>query len=381
MYLSKVIKVVLLLSLLALVVPAAIARGQTTGTATVRDSSPTLSDQIVIALSDLPAIGDFEVYEGWLVSDNGSEKHSLGILLLDDNGRVSHTYTHPDGVNLASKYDKFVVTVEPLPDLNPNPSDKVVASDRIPSAGIVHIRHLLFSGTGNPEYTSGPHAGLPKGITVGLWEQTNVALTHAGQASRSGALAEVKQHAESVINVIEGSSGAHYGDLDGNGTVEDAGDGFGVLNYAADARKYAELTVQAAPNDTAFSTFAPQVSESSDNAGAWAGLARDMALNALRSNSTGAAQTFITNAQILLGRALNGYDADRSGTIASGGEEGGAVQAHWGAQSMGRYDIGGVETPSTGDINYGLFAVIALVAGAVLFSGSGVLFLRKRTQS
>ena len=495
MYLSKVIKVILLLSLLALVVPAAIARGQTAGTAIIRDSSPTLSDQIVIELADLPALAADEVYEGWLVTDDGSEKLSLGILNVGAGGSVSQTYTSPLGVNLTSIYDKFVVTIEPVPDPDPGPSSLVAASDQILPGGMVHIRHLLYSWTGNPEYSSGIYSssgllirlneennsgqsgwaalsekgsdlevilwitsgtldtdlvhihsgqcgptlggvvhsltnfssgagtsttllpgvsldglltgdfainshstadasvyttcgniptstqGIPKGITVGLWEQTNVALIHAGLALDSSTLAGVKQHAEHVINAIEGSDGPNYGDLDGNGAVEDFGDGFGVLNYAVDARKHAEFTVQTVPGDTTFSTFEPQVSESSDNVGTWSGLARDMALDALNSGSTGAAQAFMANARTLLDRALNGYDTDRDGTVTLGGAEGGATQAQWGAQNMGRYDLGGAALPATGDINYTLFAVIALVAGAVLLSGGGLLFLRKRTQS
>lgn len=49
-------------------------------------------------------------------------------------------------------------------------------------------------------------------------------------ARARGSLAAVKRHAEHLTNLIEGKSGPHYGDIDGNGHVEDPGDGIGLLS-------------------------------------------------------------------------------------------------------------------------------------------------------
>ena len=77
MYFSRVLKVVLLLSLLALIFPLSSAQGQiSVGTAVIRDSSPGLSDMLVVELTNLPALSAEEVYEGWLVTDDGSERIS-----------------------------------------------------------------------------------------------------------------------------------------------------------------------------------------------------------------------------------------------------------------------------------------------------------------
>lgn len=48
-----------------------------------------------------------------------------------------------------------------------------------------------------------------------------------------GNLQTSKRHAEHLVNLIEGNNGDHYGDLDGDGSVEDPGDGTGLLNYLA----------------------------------------------------------------------------------------------------------------------------------------------------
>ena len=47
-------------------------------------------------------------------------------------------------------------------------------------------------------------------------------------------LATAKRHAEHIVSLIEGVSGEHYGDLDQDGTVEDPGDGTGLLSYLQD---------------------------------------------------------------------------------------------------------------------------------------------------
>ncbi len=377
MFLSKIPKVVFLLSLLALVLPLSVASGQVAGSAVIRDSSPGLSDQISVTLADVPPLGDAEAYEGWLVSDDGSEKLSVGILAVDANGVIDTSgdpYVNADGVNLTSIYDKFVITIEPVPDTDPGPSDRAAFSDQIPAAGMAHIRHLLYSWSGNPAYSSGAHEGTAKGIVPGLWEQTNTALTHANLSASSATLAAVHLHAAHVINIVEGSDGANFVADAGN-----PGDGFGVLNYAADARKHAGFIVAALPSDATFVQFEPQVSESSDNVADWAGQARDFAILSRNQTNVTVATAFIENSKSLLTRALNGNDADRDGSIALGGSEGGATQTQWAAQNMATYNPReGAALPATGDVSWTLFAIIALAAGAVLVTAGGLVLRRGR---
>lgn len=49
-------------------------------------------------------------------------------------------------------------------------------------------------------------------------------------------LATAKRHAEHLVNLIEGRTGADYGDLDKDGVVEDPGDGVGALTYLQQVR-------------------------------------------------------------------------------------------------------------------------------------------------
>ena len=99
----------------------------------------------------------------------------------------------------------------------------------------------------------------------------------------------------------------------------------------------------------------------------------------LNQTNVTVARAFIENSKSLLTRALNGHDADRDGSIALGGSEGGATQAQWGAQNMGTYNPReGAALPATGDVSWTLFAIIALAAGAVLVTAGGLVLRRGR---
>lgn len=48
-----------------------------------------------------------------------------------------------------------------------------------------------------------------------------------------------KRHAEHLVNLIEGTAGDNYGDVDEDGTVDDPGDGPGLLRYLQDLERVA----------------------------------------------------------------------------------------------------------------------------------------------
>jgi len=371
MYFSKVIKVGLSLSLLALLMPVSLANAEVRGEAVIRDSSPGLSDELSISLT-MPILGSGHTYEGWLVSDDGHTALSVGEFDQAADGSVSHTYISPDGTNLASAYSEFQV----------KESDNVLYSDKISDGGLSHIRNLLYSHSGNPDYTSGAHEGVAKGTSVGLKDQADAALLHAGKGVDSTTLSDVQTHAGHVINIIEGDDGANF--------VADAGsegDGHGLLNYAAAASTEAKAVAAGDSSDNTFAQYESAVSTSADNVATWATSARDAAISARSATTLDVASAFITNAQTLLTRTVSGYDTDRDGSIGAG--EGGASQAHLGAQSMASFEPTvvadvveveiHVEAPDTGDINYGLLAIISLVAGAALVTGGGFVFNRNRS--
>ena len=396
----KILPLLLVVGLLSILIPLTIALAQGGG-GTVRitdsdenDFSGTLSDKAWIELTGLPPLGSDQAYEGWFVSDDGSRKESTGILTPGGNGNVSTTFWFtkaedrtvvtgqdatgdditgvvsvkvPTGENLFANFDKFLLTIEPVPDTDPGPSGVVPLIHAIPEGGIAHIRHLIYSWQGNPEYKSGVHQGTPKGILVGLREQTWTALVHARLGLSSTDVAAVQQHAEHVVNIIEGSGGANFGDLDGDGTEQNPGDGFGVLGYAPDA-KHATFAASAAPDDAVIVANGRNVVASADEVAAWAGLARDQAMLAASNNDIEVAKLFLSNAEARLVSSLNS-----------------AKGAYMSAQAMGMYTLAAepevVAPPDTGDPAVPNVALAVLIAGAVLLLGAAYIYRRSRSSA
>lgn len=86
----------------------------------------------------------------------------------------------------------------------------------------------------------GPSNAVPVAAeSVAQAQQAGVdLLIHAVELSDSagrGNLQTIKRHAEHLVNLIEGESGENYGDLDGDGFLEDPGDGVGLVNYLQSA--------------------------------------------------------------------------------------------------------------------------------------------------
>jgi len=390
---SKAIRAFLVLAMLALFIPITLAYADhgLSGDVTVRDSvaSPGLSeanlgDSVVVHLTGLeePAAG--KVYNGWLVSDDGSRTLNLGTINLDANGDAHQTFiaSAPSGANLISVFSTFEVTVESKIGTASSPSSDVLLEHSVPAGAIAHIRHLLYSWKGNPEYTSGAYSGTTKGILVGLRQQSSDAVTNAKTGLTSiegGDLAGAKTQAKRVINIIEGSGGVNYSADAGYG-----GDGFGILNYAADA-SHASKAADAAPDDVSVGKYAPQVTNSAANVTTWAAAARDNAVRATNTNSTLVAKLYLTNVSNILGRSLNGYDANRDGTVEAIIGEGGASQAYVAAQNMAAFDPTTppeeAAPPKVGDSYVPMVPLYALVLGALLVLGGTYTYRRSRIQS
>ena len=98
------------------------------GTANYRDSAAS-SDSLAINLTGLTPPSAGRAYEGWLVNPAAGDKLSVGVLDLNSDGSVSHTYVDPDGTNLIAEYRTFAITVEPINDPDPATPGQVYWAD------------------------------------------------------------------------------------------------------------------------------------------------------------------------------------------------------------------------------------------------------------
>jgi hypothetical protein len=234
-------------------------------------------------------------------------------------GNILSDHSFYSGENLIDTYNKAVITVEPIPDNDPGPSTVVLAIHEILLPAMAHIRHLLTDW----KIPAG------SGILTNLKTQLALALLHSRLADNSTTLAGVRQHIEHVVNIIEGPTGANFGDLDGNGSAQNPGDGVGALVHAAD-RKHAGFASAAAADDTVIADHAAKVMEYGGNAETWAIQARDEALRALT-------QSNVLFAKLVLSGTIGLLDSALHGNANTG--EGGADQAYVEGQLMATYSL------------------------------------------
>jgi uncharacterized membrane protein YozB (DUF420 family) len=78
-------------------------------------------------------------------------------------------------------------------------------------------------------------------------------------AVRRGDIQAAKHAAEKAVNLIEGKTGTHFGDLDKDGAVDDPGKGLGLLNYLQ--------AVKSAAQDTGVSALAENDGSQFDGGG------------------------------------------------------------------------------------------------------------------
>jgi len=408
---AKVLVIFLITGLLALLSPAAIALadhgnvcpsglgGATFNQVCVFDSddtefSLTLSDEAVIYLKSVTPLPSNQAYEGWLVADSGPV--SIGILNVS-NGTIHQNFTL-SGANLFTDFHTVVISVEPVPDPDPAPSTVKPYVKTINAEALAHIRHLLYSWQGNPAYTAGPHAGTPKGIVVGLREQVALALLHANLAIDQDSLAGIQQHAEHVVNIIDGGAGQ---DLDGVGGAQNPGDkGPGVLGYADDTIKHGQF-ILAINRSGVSDEYIQQAVDSGQQTKIWAEQARERVMAAIGATELIVARAAVTNASIILDWALNGVStANRNPRRIIG--EGGAVQAYAASQDIGTYVLNTrpiteteqptstppptptAKPPETGDSSVPGLAFPGLILGLILLAIGGTVLYglsRRRTSA
>ena len=317
------------------------------GSAVFRDAGAA-SDSLVMDFSAVPALSAGSAYEGWLIDPNGV-KVSVGILGRSATSDIEETYVSPSGDNLVGTYNRFAISVEPVPDPDPETPGPIAYSDAIPLAAFAHIGHLLANWPPNPD---------GKGIAVGLREQMAVALVHAELAKSSSTLAAQQQHSQHVINIIGGSGGANY-----DASVGDPGDGQGVLNYAADLITHAGLAKGAAPDDESVGDGADDAIEAAEAAVVSAQRASDEALLVVTPGTS----------DFRIGIALSNQV-----TLAGAGVEN-AEAAYLASQDMALFEgTAGERPPEVGDALIPTVAMAALLAGLLLTGTGGLLLFRRR---
>lgn len=291
-----------------------------------------LSDQALVTLKNVTPPGSGKQYEVWLL--RGDEKRqSMGIVTITD-GQGSLNFNEPANGILLADFDSAVVTIEPAPDNNPLPEAAVLLRGQLPPQALMHIGHLLVAREDTPNNI---------GYAVGLRAQAEllqIASVAALDALQAGDLQQVKQSAEAIIALIEGSNGKDVGDLNGDGAVSNPGDGFGLLpngnnvGYIQGTLEHAGLAAGAPDATSNVKLHAAHVQIAARNVSEWVSSLRDLTLKIAQASDVNAAAADVRAAAALAKRILEGQDINGNEQVEPIPNEGGAQLAYLHAQFM-----------------------------------------------
>ena len=300
------------------------------------DSGETV-DQVQLTVKGLAQPAEGMHYETWLLGPE--TRRSMGMLEVDENGSGVLTFKDENGENLLATFASFEITLEPSPDPNRLPTGDAIYSSAVPPGPLGHIRHLLTA------FGRSPDGG---GLVINLLKHARQITTTAqamAVAVEDDDFDELKLQAEGLVNLIEGTGGDNFGDLDGDGEVTNPGDGFGLLPGAQSAG-YIQTAIEhanfAAGTDDATVdaiTHAGLLEIAGQNLGGWAGQLEEAALAIVASEDTDAAKEYVEQISELADLFTNGQDVNGNGEIEPILDEGGAMTVFLNAQLMAEMPV------------------------------------------
>jgi len=287
-----------------------------------------LVDKVTFTGSFMPAPPAGSQYEIWLVSESGEERRSVGYVTLDADGNGSTTFVDELGRNLLAMYSGLEITLEPNPDPNPNPAATSAYSTRLPDDGLVHVRHLLVS------FQRAPNAsGLLDGLVADA-ELAGVTAKEMLTLYESGDEAGTRSRAEALINMLVGNQSPEYQDWDGDGQVEDPGDGYGMLlngdqsGYIQGSYAHAEFSVSSPDATEQMQSHGGHVMVCARNLEEWTPQLRDLGKQIIASPFEPSMGGLIRQAVALSDTILLGTDLNGNERIEAIAGEGGAQTAY-----------------------------------------------------
>ena len=313
------------------------------GSAVISDGAA-LSDKVTFSLEGVTMLHTDEAYEGWLIKSASAEGEedemmSVGVLSVV-SGKIDHSWTSPDGANLLAMYDSVAVTIEPVPDDDPMPSDDMAFMGSVGADALSHIRHLVVAW---------PEDG-DMGILTQLMTQIDMAMAEIAEAQAADDVAMLRAEVQEAVDIIDA-------------------DDTGILALA-------ELGDEHAGNGSAASRQqSKMVMESTANVAAWAMDAKEQAAGVMEEDS-------LDVAKVLLNIVNGRLDAAQNGTA----DKDGAKAAYMQAQKMATFSLSTDppppdEGPIVGDTYVPVAMQLMMLMALALIVSGGVMLYRTRRQS
>ncbi len=271
-----------------------------------------IADQVTLTAFAMPAPPADGQYEVWLV--NEEERLSLGMLVLDENGKGTLTFDDTQNRNLVAIYDGVELTIKPNTDSTPEASRQIAYSYTLPEDGLQYVRRLLVSFPMTPEQVA-----LIQGISANtrlLDQASREMLGTYGIGDNSG----TKHIAEAIMNILVGAESQEHKDWNGDGQVIDPGDGYGLLlngdnlGYIQAVYSHADYAVNSPGASQNMIANGESLKTCAQNLAQWATQLRDLSLTIFTSGPSDLGQP-VRDSAALANKMLNGLDIDSDGKV------------------------------------------------------------------
>ncbi len=300
------------------------------------------TDALKIDVTSLAALPAGHWYEAWLINDQTEQVQPLGKLVLQSGQSKAYALAyngsgspgHP-GVNLLGFGNRIKITNET--SNGQFPAGPTVMEGAFPPHAFIHIKHLLVAFPTTPQQ---------QGLLVGMIQQMNLLYQQANVLQQWISLHYPKSTlcaAQSVIDIIEGKSGAHY-KLPGQecdvGQQWPSGDGFGLLGsggYLAGVSDHAALAASADDASEHIRMHSQHVQIAVQNITGWLQTVDQDALRVLAGTGDAATSSEITHLSKI---ALTGQDINGDESIDPVKGEAGADLAYTHAQLLAMLTFG-----------------------------------------
>ncbi len=278
-------------------------------------------------------------YEVWLIGNGGKTIRDIGAISYSPSGVGSLKFNDPGEDNLLRNYDRVQITKEQNGSAISTPTSNVLYSSVFPPQALKYIRYVVVSYDKTPDqgplmqnlwYYSGDY--INKSINGDDLDKQYQGIVQALEANNEPAL---RKRTEEVINQIVGKLSNEYMDYDGNGAIDDPGDGYGSLpsgedhlGYLHETASYAKSAADAPDSTPNIRTYSDNVQVCIQSMDGWTSEILRLALQ-LNETPMGATMKPIVARLSTLGNDLvHGVDANGNGLIDTVAGECGADTAY-----------------------------------------------------
>jgi hypothetical protein len=293
-----------------------------------------IMDKVTVSLSSLPKPDSGFHYEAWLLAQGGEIRRNIGTVTVDESEQGQLSFINPTQSNVFSAFDQVEVTLEVDNDPNPDePSDEIVASSVFPPLALVHVRHLTTGFQTAPNATA---------LIQGLWAVSDSLDTSGIELQEAFDNEDedlVRLKTEEIINQIVGSANTQqYKDWNGDGTLNDPSDGFGLLQngdpgytdqgYIEQSISHAKFAADAADATPGIQTNSASLVICSENMMGWSEQVLEKALQLQETPFGPEMEPLIKEISALSTQIVSGVDSNENESIEPIPGEGGADTAY-----------------------------------------------------